>query len=175
MSDDTLTVDAMAAIRDIPDFPKAGILFKDITPLLSDGPLFDRVIAWMCDRSDDADKIVGMESRGFIFGAPMVSRTGAGFVPARKPGKLPYETVGVDYALEYGTARLELHVDAVQEGDRVVIVDDLLATGGTAAATVELVRKLGADPVAAIFLVELGFLDGRAKLGDLPVHSLITY
>ena len=169
-----LVADVTKAIRDIPDFPKPGILFKDITPVLSDAALFKRVIDWMGEHTGGADVIVGMESRGFIFGAPLVAVTGAGFVPARKPGKLPYQSVGVDYALEYGTARLEMHVDAVKAGDKVVVVDDLLATGGTAAATIKLIRELGAEVVGCVFLVELDFLGGAEKL-DVPVHSLVHY
>ena len=169
-----LIADVTRTIRDIPDFPKPGILFKDITPVLSDAALFTRVLGWMAEQVGDANVLVGMESRGFIFGAPLVGLTGAGFVPARKPGKLPYRTVGVDYALEYGTARLEIHVDAVKPGDRVMVVDDLLATGGTAAATIALIRELGAEVVGCVFLIELGFLKGAEKI-DVPVHSLVTY
>jgi adenine phosphoribosyltransferase len=176
MSDDALVTDVTAAIRDIPDFPKPGILFKDIAPVLGDPALFGRVVSWMGEQvaGQGVTKIVGMESRGFIFGAPLVANLGAGFVPARKPGKLPYQTVGVDYALEYGTARLEVHVDAIQKGEKVVVVDDLLATGGTAAATVDLVRRLGGEVVACVFMIELDFLSGRDKL-DVPVHSLVHY
>ena len=176
MSDPALTADVVAAIRDIPDFPKPGILFKDITPILADPKLFDRVIDWMADvvRHYGAVRIVGMESRGFIFGAPLAPRVNAGFVPARKPGKLPYEVVSVSYDLEYGSATLEMHSDAIQPGERVVIVDDLLATGGTAAATLELVRKLGGVPVACVFVVDLTFLDGAKRL-DVPSHALVKY
>lgn len=168
--------DVLATIRDVPDFPKEGILFKDITPVLGHPVLFRRVIGWMREEWADAGvtHVVGMESRGFIFGTALAMELGAGFVPARKKGKLPYRTIGVEYDLEYGSASLELHVDAVAPGNRVLIVDDLLATGGTAAATVDLVRKLGAEPLAALFLIELGFLQGRNKL-DVPVQSLITY
>lgn len=172
----SLESDVRAAMRDVPDFPKPGILFKDITPILGDPELFGRVIDWMARAAPEGiDKIVGMESRGFIFGSALVGPLGAGFVPARKLGKLPYETTRVDYALEYGTASLEVHIDAVQPGERVLVVDDLLATGGTAAATVDLIRRLGGEVVACCFLVELGFLPGRAKLGDVPVLSLVTY
>lgn len=166
-----------ATIRDIPDFPKPGILFKDITPILSDPELMNDVVAWMVERFGGADvtAVVGMESRGFIFGAPLAMRLGCAFVPARKPGKLPYDSVGVDYALEYGTARLEMHSDAVGPGDKVLVVDDLLATGGTAAATNSLIKTLGADVVANCFVIELGFLAGRDALAGVPVESIVNY
>jgi adenine phosphoribosyltransferase len=168
--------DVRAAIRDIPDFPKPGVLFKDITPMLADPQLFSGVIEWFAApwRGERIDRVVGMESRGFIFGGALATTLGAGFAPARKKGKLPYETVGVDYALEYGAAVLEMHVDAIRPGDRVLVCDDLLATGGTAAATVDLVRKLGGDVVGTAFVIELGFLGGRNRL-DTVVHSLVTY
>ena len=173
---DPLVAEVGRTIRDIPDFPKEGVLFKDITPVLADPPLFRRVISWFENVYAPAHvhTIVGMESRGFIFGAALAHALGAGFAPARKHGKLPFETVGVEYDLEYGTAQLEMHVDAIAEGDKVLIVDDLLATGGTAAATVELVRKLGGDIVGCAFMIELDFLEGRKKL-DVPVESLIHY
>jgi adenine phosphoribosyltransferase len=168
--------DVRAAIRDIPDFPKPGVLFKDITPMLADPRLFSEVIGWFAHpwREQRIDRVVGMESRGFIFGGALATELGAGFAPARKKGKLPFETVGVDYALEYGAAVLEMHVDAIKPGDRVLICDDLLATGGTAAATVDLVRKLGGEVAGAAFVIELGFLGGRNRL-DTAVHSLVTY
>ena len=170
-----LVSDVNALMRDVPDFPKPGIIFKDITPILSDASTFTRIIDWMASEVEgDVDVIVGMESRGFIFGTPLVDKLSAGFVPARKPGKLPYDAIGVDYALEYGTARLEVHVDAIKPGQRVLVVDDLLATGGTAAATVELVEKLGGVVVACVFLVELDFLNGRDKI-NAPVKALIHY
>jgi adenine phosphoribosyltransferase len=171
-----LVSDVNALMRDVPDFPKPGIIFKDITPILLDAPTFTRIIDWMASEVDgeQVDVIVGMESRGFIFGTPLVNKLDAGFVPARKPGKLPYDAIGVDYALEYGTARLEIHVDAIKPGQRVLIIDDLLATGGTAAATVELVEKLGGIVVACVFLVELDFLNGREKV-NAPVKALIHY
>jgi adenine phosphoribosyltransferase len=174
MSD--LVADVKRAIRDVPDFPEPGILFKDITPILSDHVLFGRVNEWMAAqwRHHGVTVIVGMEARGFIFGTPLVRELEAGFAPARKKGKLPHATRGVEYALEYGTATLELHVDAVGPGDQVLIVDDLLATGGTAVATVELVRALGAEVVGCCFLVELDFLEGRARL-DVPVTSLAHF
>ncbi len=166
-----------ATIRDIPDFPKPGILFKDITPVLSDHVLLGDVIEHLRATYAEADihAVVGMESRGFIFGTPLALALEAAFVPARKPGKLPYESVGYEYELEYGTNRLEMHVDAIKPGQRVLVVDDLLATGGTADATCKLIRKLGGDVVACCFVVELGFLDGRAKLGDVPVESVIIF
>jgi adenine phosphoribosyltransferase len=171
-----LADDVRAQIRDVPDFPKPGILFKDITPVLADSQLFPRVLRWMSAQFQDegVDRIVGIESRGFILGAAMVEELNAGFVPARKAGKLPYETVSVEYALEYGSARLQMHIDAIQAGQRVLVVDDLLATGGTAAATVQLVRQLGGQVIGCVFLVELGFLDGRAQL-DVPVRALVNY
>ncbi len=166
-----------ATIRDIPDFPKPGILFKDITPVLSDPKLLQETIDWFADRYSDEgiDAVVGMESRGFIFGTPLALALSAAFVPARKPGKLPYDSVGVEYDLEYGSARLEMHTDAFAKGAKVLIVDDLLATGGTAKATIDLVEKLGGTVVGCCFVVELGFLPGREALGDVDVHSIITY
>lgn len=172
MSD--LAARVAARIRDIPDFPKPGILFKDITPLLLDPQLFGQVVAWMGEGWGRIDRIVAMESRGFIFAAPLVEPLKAGLALARKKGKLPFATVGVEYGLEYGTARLEMHVDALKPGERVLVVDDLLATGGTADATVQLVRKAGAEVVGCCFLIELSFLDGRQRL-DVPVRSLVTY
>ncbi len=166
-----------STIRDIPDFPKPGILFKDITPILADPKLFRSTIDWFAERyaGEHIDVVVGMESRGFLFGAPLAMELSAAFVPARKPGKLPYDRVSVEYSLEYGTAMLEIHADAIKPGDRVLIVDDLLATGGTAKATCDLVRRLGGQVLAACFVVELGFLPGRAALGDVPVQSIITF
>ena len=166
-----------AAIRDVPDFPKPGILFKDITPVLADAQLMRDITQEIKGfaRSVDAQVIVGMESRGFLFGVPLAMEMGLPFAPARKPGKLPYKTVGFEYELEYGTNRLELHIDALQPGDRVLIVDDLLATGGTADATARIVRELGGVVAGFAFLVELDFLSGRQALGDLPVSSLIHY
>jgi adenine phosphoribosyltransferase len=165
-----------ATIRDVPDFPKPGILFKDITPVLADARLFHDTVNWVAGTlaATPVDVIVGMESRGFIFGAAVAPAVHAGFVPARKPGKLPAATTSVSYDLEYGSAALHIHTDAIRPGMRVAIVDDLLATGGTARATVDLVRALGGEVVCCIFLVELAFLDGRAKL-DCPVEALVTY
>jgi len=163
-------------IRDIPDFPKPGIVFKDITPLLADGPAFCASIAQLaCHIPQDVDAIVGIESRGFLFGAGLAQHGCIGFVPVRKPGKLPADVHGIDYELEYGVDRLEIHRDSLSSGHRVVIVDDLLATGGTVRATVDLVRQLGAEVVACLFVVELEFLGGRQRIPDVPVHSLLTY
>ncbi len=169
-----LAKDVAAKIRDVPDFPKPGILFKDITPALAEPDLFRRVIRWMAEGWPPVDLLVGMESRGFIFAAALVDSMGAGFVPARKRGKLPHEVVRVDYGLEYGTASLEIHSDAIVPGQRVLVVDDLLATGGTAQATVELIQQLGGVVVGCCFLVELGFLSGRDRLA-VPVRSLVVY
>ncbi|MFH1465961.1 MAG: adenine phosphoribosyltransferase [Pseudomonadota bacterium] len=165
------------SIRDIPDFPKPGIVFKDITPLLADPAAFKEVLDRFVERYADRklDRIVGIESRGFIFGAPLADRLNVGFVPVRKPGKLPYRTVSEEYSLEYGTDSIEIHADAVPAGGRVLIVDDLLATGGTAAAAASLVRKVGGEVEELAFVVELGFLNGREKLGGLPVFSLVNY
>lgn len=164
-------------IRDVPDFPKPGILFKDITPVLSDSKLLSEVVDAFAEefRSAGVTAVVGMESRGFIFGAPLAMALGCAFVPARKPGKLPYDHVGVDYALEYGTARLEMHTDAVGPSDKVLVVDDLLATGGTAAATNMLIAQFGAEIVANCFVIELDFLNGRGALSGVPVSSLVHY
>jgi len=164
-------------IRDIPDFPKPGIIFKDITPVLADAKLLRATIDYFAERyvGHKIDAVVGMESRGFIFGAPLAMELGAAFVPARKPGKLPYESIGFEYELEYGTNRLEMHIDAVKEGDRVLIIDDLLATGGTARATCKLVQQLKADVVACCFIVELGFLKGRDVLDPMPCDSIVIY
>lgn len=165
------------SIRDIPDFPKPGIIFKDITPILADSELFTTVVDHLAAAhgGEAIDRVVGIESRGFLFAAPLALRLGAGFVPVRKPGKLPYRTVRIDYALEYGTDALEAHEDAIRPGDRVLLVDDLLATGGTAAAAAQLVERLGGRVVAASFVVELGFLDGRARLGTVPVRTIVTF
>jgi adenine phosphoribosyltransferase len=169
-----LVHDVTQTIRDIPDFPKPGILFKDITPVLADPKLFSRVIDWMSVQFNDVDLVVGIEARGFIFGAALVEKMGKGLVLARKAGKLPHTTVGVEYALEYGTATLEMHTDAIPKGAKVLVVDDLLATGGTAAAAVQLAQLVGADVVGCAFLVELDFLKGRSRL-NVPVASLIHY
>ena len=164
-------------IRDIPDFPKPGIVFKDIMPVLADAAAFDDAIEalaapWLGVR---IDAVLAMEARGFLFGAPLAMELSAAFAPARKPGKLPYHSVGVEYDLEYGSARLEMHTDAIKTGQRVLIVDDLLATGGTALATAQLVSQLGGEVVACCFVVELAFLDGRARMGGTPVESILQY
>ena len=169
--------DLRARIREIPDFPKPAILFYDLTTLLKDPQAFGASIALLIEpyRDKNVDLVVGMESRGFIFSAPMADRLGAGFVPVRKLGKLPDETVSVEYALEYGTNTLEIHRDAVQPGQRVLIVDDLLATGGTVNGTVELVERLKGEVVGLAFLVELLFLKGRERLEGRQIHSVIQY
>ena len=169
--------DLRAKIREVPDFPKPGILFYDITTLLKDPASFREVIDRMADQVKDAgvDLVVGMESRGFIFSAPLAYKLGAGFVPVRKLGKLPAETIEVEYELEYGTATLEIHKDAIQAGQRVLIVDDLLATGGTVMGTIELVRRLGGEIAGLSFMVELTALHGRQKLGEFEIHTLLTY
>ena len=169
--------DLRAKIREVPDFPKPGILFYDITTLLKDPDSFREVIDRMADQVKDAgvDLVVGMESRGFIFSAPLAYKLGAGFVPVRKLGKLPAETIEVEYALEYGTATLEIHRDAIQPGQRVLIVDDLLATGGTVMGTIELVRRLGGEIAGLSFMVELTALHGRDHLGEFQINTLLTY
>jgi adenine phosphoribosyltransferase len=165
------------AIRDIPDFPKPGIIFKDITPLLGNGPLFQRTIELLASRyqSQKIDVVLGIESRGFIIGSALAYRLGAGFCIVRKPGKLPYETHSASYELEYGSDTLEVHRDGIQPRSRVVIADDLIATGGTAAAAVALVDKLSGNVVECAFVIELSFLKGREKLNPCPVFSLIQY
>jgi adenine phosphoribosyltransferase len=164
-------------IRDIPDFPKQGIVFKDITTLLADGPGFAHAIDLLAERykGHGIDRVVAMEARGFILGAPLAVRLGAGFVPVRKKGKLPHATIEETYALEYGEDTLQMHKDALIKGHRVLVVDDVLATGGTAAAVVRLVQKLEAEVVEAAFLMELTFLEGRAKLGGIQSFALIKY
>jgi len=165
-------------IRAVPDFPSAGIVFRDITPLLADAGEFTRCIGMLADPWRDAgvQAICAIESRGFIFGAAMATALGTGFVPIRKPGKLPPSIVGVDYALEYGSDRLEVREDALHAGERVLLVDDVLATGGTLLAARTLVDKLGAHLVGASVLIELAALPGRARWGDAaPLHALLTY
>ncbi len=166
-----------AHIREIPDFPIKGILFYDITPILQNPVVFDDVIEALRARYREMniDKIFAVESRGFIFATPLARAIGAGFIPLRKPGKLPYETISVSYALEYGEATIEVHKDAIEKGERVLIFDDLLATGGTAAAAVALVKKLGGEVVEVGFVIELAGLKGREKLTDVPVYSMISY
>jgi len=164
-------------IRDIPDFPKPGIVFKDITPLLQNHEAFARTIRNLVNRysGKEIDAVVGIESRGFLFGAPLAHQLGTSFVPIRKKGKLPYRTVDISYDLEYGSATIEMHTDAVSKGHRVLVVDDLLATGGTASAACELIKKQGGEVIECAFVVELAFLNGREKMGDVPVHSLVTF
>jgi adenine phosphoribosyltransferase len=166
-----------AAVRDVPDFPQPGIVFKDITPVLGDAALFSDVVTHFADhlRSHRIDVVAGIESRGFIFGAPLANQLKTGFVPIRKPGKLPAARVRIDYELEYGSDALEAHADAIHSGQRVLIVDDVLATGGTANAAAKLVRQLKGDIVGFCIVIELGFLNGRAKLEQTPLHTLITY
>lgn len=164
-------------IRNIPDFPIPGIQFKDITPLLANGPAFASVVDDLTARYVDAriDIIAAVESRGFIFAAPVAYRLGAGLVPIRKPGKLPAASIEVEYSLEYGINRLQMHRDAFAPGTRVLLVDDLLATGGTIAAAAELVEQIGGQVVELAFAIELGFLEGRERLKPYPVFSLIRY
>ena len=173
--------DALARlVVDVPDFPEPGIVFKDITPLLADHAAFTAVVEALADAGRDADgvtvvdKVVGMEARGFLLAAPVALALGAGFVPVRKAGKLPRETHAVSYALEYGQATLELHRDAVVPGERVLLVDDVLATGGTVRATIDLVEECGGTAAGVAVLMELGFLPGREAIGDLPLTALIT-
>ena len=167
---------ASQLIREIPDFPKAGILFKDVTPVLSHAAAFQEVIDGFVEwgRGREPDVVVGIESRGFLFGAPVALALGVGFVPVRKTGKLPHQTLQEEYALEYGTAVVEIHRDALAPGQRVLIVDDLLATGGTALAACKLVERLGGHVVGISFLIELGFLTGRQILSHYDVQVLLT-
>jgi adenine phosphoribosyltransferase len=162
-------------IRDVPDFPKSGILFKDITPLLQSPAGLKEAIEGLAAFVDPKsyDLVCGIESRGFIFGATLAHHLGKGFIPIRKPGKLPWKTASESYELEYGTDRLDIHLDACKPNQAVLMVDDLLATGGTMDAALKLVRRIGGKPVACAFVIELGFLDGRRRLGDVPVHSLM--
>ncbi|MCY3896604.1 MAG: adenine phosphoribosyltransferase [Chloroflexi bacterium] len=169
--------DLTAYIRDVPDFPKPGIVFKDITPLLKDPGALESAIQALAAPYRDANlvSVAAIESRGFIFAAAVACELGCGFVPLRKPNKLPAETTSATYELEYGTDTIEIHVDAIHPGDRVAIIDDVIATGGTAAAAVELVEALGGNLVGISFLIDLAFLGGTAKLGDYPIHRVITY
>jgi adenine phosphoribosyltransferase len=166
-----------AAVRDVPDFPKKGIVFKDITPVLNDPVWFRASIDLFLERCRDRriDKIVGIDARGFVFGSAVAYELGVGFVPIRKRGKLPYQTEVAKYSLEYGEAEMEMHVDAMTAGERVVLVDDLLATGGTSAAAAVLIRKAGGNLVEAQFLIELEFLHGRNQLEPTPVTSFLKY
>jgi adenine phosphoribosyltransferase len=174
---DHLEVDLASLVRDIPDFPTPGVVFKDLTPLFAEHAAFaavvDRLSAAFAGR--DVDRVLGVEARGFIVGAPVAYRFGAGFTPVRKAGKLPWQVEQEEYALEYGTDLLEIHRDAVAPGERVLVIDDVLATGGTAAATARLVEKLGAEVVGLGFVIELAFLHGRAQLPGHDIVSLITY
>jgi adenine phosphoribosyltransferase len=166
-----------AAVRDVPDFPKAGIVFKDITPILKDGRLFRASIDLFLERcrGKSVDKIVGIDARGFLFGSAVAYELGVGFVPLRKKGRLPYRTESAKYSLEYGEAEMELHIDAIERGEKIVLIDDLLATGGTSASAATLIRKVGGDLVEAQFLIELDFLHGREKLAEIPVVSFLVY
>jgi len=165
------------AVRDIPDFPVKGVIFKDITPLLSDMNLYNKIIDTIVNQYKDKNitKIAGLESRGFLFGISIAQKLNVPFVPIRKKGKLPYKTISTTYSLEYGTATVEMHIDAVNEKDNVLIVDDLLATGGTACAAVELVKKLNANVAGCAFVIELTFLNGKEKLKDIPYSSIVQY
>jgi adenine phosphoribosyltransferase len=166
-----------ALIRDVPDFPKEGIVFKDITPLLADPIAFSTVIDLIVVHfgRGNVDKVVGIEARGFILASPVAYHFGAGFVPVRKKDKLPWNTEAAEYELEYGTATLEIHQDAVAQGERVLVVDDVLATGGTARATAQLVERIGGKVVGIACLIELGFLNGRDKIQGYDVFTLLTY
>ncbi|MET0283424.1 MAG: adenine phosphoribosyltransferase [Polyangiales bacterium] len=171
-----MTVDLRSLVRDVPDYPKPGILFKDITPVLASPAGFQAAIEQLAAPflNQRIDHVLGVESRGFMFAAPIALRLGAGFVPVRKPGKLPRKCDRVEYALEYGTDAVEMHADALGRGDRVLVIDDVIATGGTAKAAIDLAKRQGAEVVAASFLLELTFLGGGAKL-DVPYSALIKY
>jgi adenine phosphoribosyltransferase len=166
-----------SAVRDVVDFPQPGIIFKDITPILSNAVLFRESISQLCDTAGGVkiDKVVGIDARGFIFAAAVADRLGAGFIPVRKKGKLPWKTRQTAYSLEYGDAVVELHEDAILPGESILLVDDLLATGGTAQAAVKLLDELGANLVGISFLIELSFLNGREKLSPHPVTSILQY
>ena len=172
-----MPIDLQSKIRDVPDFPKPGVVFKDIMPLLADPEalrdVIDRIADWAAPLEPDI--VLGAEARGYITGGALACRLGCGFVPARKPGKLPWRTVAVKYALEYGFDQLEVHADAMRPGQRVLVHDDVLATGGTARATVELVEQLGGEVVGLPFIIELAFLNGREQLQGYDVYSLIEY
>lgn len=172
MKSSDLSTLILERIRDVPDYPKPGVLFKDISPLLADHAAFSAVVDALAG-DQPVDKIVGIEARGFILAAPVAYRAGAGFVPVRKKGKLPSETLEESYDLEYGSATIEVHRDAFAKGDRVLVVDDVLATGGTAEATVELVRRAGAEVTSVAILMELAFLKGRERLAGVDVRSLV--
>lgn len=170
-------MDYKSLIRVIPDFPQPGISFKDITTLLKDGKAYKSSIDQIADmvKNKNIDLVAGPEARGFVIGAPISYALGVGFIPIRKKGKLPYETIEVEYDLEYGKDALAVHKDAIKPGQRILIADDLLATGGTISSTIELVKKLGGEIVGAAFLIELSDLHGRDKLGNIDVYSLVTY
>jgi adenine phosphoribosyltransferase len=172
----SLAADILAKIRDVPDFPTPGVMFKDITPLLADGDVFRRVVETFAEphMGEAVDVVVGIEARGFILAAPVAVQLGVGFVPVRKVGKLPARTLSASYELEYGTAEVEVHADGVRQGQRVLVVDDVLATGGTAAAATALVRRLGGVMVGLSVLMELSFLQGRSRLPGLDVRSLVA-
>ena len=171
---DELTRLITTLVRDVPDYPQAGVVFKDITPLLADGKAFAAVIEALAETYGPVDKVAGIEARGFIFAAPVACRLGTGFVPIRKKGKLPGVTFAQEYDLEYGTATIEVLTDAFAPGERVLVIDDVLATGGTARATADLVQRAGAQVTGLAVLLELSFLNGRARLADLPVSALLT-
>jgi adenine phosphoribosyltransferase len=166
-----------AAIRDVPNFPRHGIVFKDITPLLVNGQLFRESIDLFLERcrSLTIDKVVGIDARGFLFGSAVAYALGVGFVPIRKKGKLPFKTASAAYSLEYGDAEMEMHIDSIEPGEKIVLIDDLLATGGTSAAAAALIRKAGAELLEAQFLIELEFLNGRPKLEPTPVVSFLKF
>jgi adenine phosphoribosyltransferase len=166
-----------AAVRDVADFPKKGIIFKDITPILGNGSLYRDAIDLFLERCrrSQIDKVVGIDARGFLFGSAVAYELGVGFVPLRKKGRLPYKTESAAYMLEYGEAEMELHIDAITPGEKIVLIDDLLATGGTSASAVTLIKKVGGELVEAIFLIELEFLHGRKKLDPTPVVSFLKY
>ena len=166
-----------AAVRDVPDFPKPGIIFKDITPILKDGALLRASIEVFLQQCSGKkiDKIAGIDARGFLFGSAVAYALEIGFVPLRKKGRLPYQTESARYSLEYGEAEMELHVDAIERGEKIVLIDDLLATGGTSASATTLIKKVGGDLIEAIFLIELEFLHGRKKLDTTPVTSFLKY
>ncbi len=167
----------LTALRDVPDFPKPGIIFKDITTILADGELFTSAIDVFLEANAgrDLDKVVGIDARGFIFGAAVAYQLGIGFIPIRKKGKLPYKTESMAYTLEYGEAVIEMHIDGIARGEKVVLIDDLLATGGTAAAAAQLIEKMGGELLEAQFLIELEFLKGKEKLTGFPVRSFLKF
>jgi len=177
MTPDSLT-QLRSAIRDVPDFPQPGIVFKDITPVLADAALLKLAIDGMAEAvaGQKVDKIVGVDARGFIFGSMLAQKLGTGFIPARKKGKLPWKTRSLDYALEYGTNCIEMHLDAIRPGENILLADDLLATGGTAAASLDLMKQAGANILGSVFFIELDFLQGRERVaGYGPVHSLLNF